>query len=204
MPQAKLWFTSYLHLNHRGVLADGWGRRPYSTVEAHDMGVTLAINSCVAEKDTLVILGDNAFGKCAIDQAVIMRGFIRNLRCKKLIFIRGNHDDVNALKCLGRETHDYLMINWNKTQYFCCHYPLLTWPESHYGSVCVYGHTHATFEAEFDRLIPQRRALDAGWDNAFRVLGEYRPFEASEILDLLKDRAGSFPITERTVNERAG
>ena len=68
----------------------------------------------------------------------------------------------------------------------------------------MYGHTHATFEAEFDRLIPQRRALDAGWDNAIRVLKEYRPFESSEILELLKDRVGSFPITERTVNERAG
>jgi calcineurin-like phosphoesterase family protein len=202
MPAAKLWFTSDLHLNCTGVLSDGWGRRPHTDVAAHDAWVALTINKHVSQRDRLVILGDNAFARNAVEQAGILRKFFKAVECKNLTFIRGNHDYPGALACLGRECCDYATVPWNGVKFFCCHYPLLTWPDSHHGSICCYGHTHAAFEAEFDSLMPQRRSLDVGLDNAVRVLGEYRPFEAGEIVELLKDRKGSFPVTARTVGER--
>lgn len=202
MPQSKLWFTSDLHLNCLGVLRDGWGGRPHVSVPEHDAWVVDCVNRHVSQRDRLVVLGDNAFARNAVEQAGILREFLKNVTCKNVTFIRGNHDFPEALRCLGKEPYDYLEIAWLGTKFFCCHYPMLTWPNSHYGSVHLYGHTHAAFETAFDGIMPKRRSLDVGLDNAVRVLGEYRPFEASEILDLLKDRKGSFPVTVKTVGER--
>ena len=202
MPQSKLWFTADLHLNCLGILRGGWGGRPFDLLAEHDAWVALTLNTFVSQRDRLIVLGDNAFARNAVEQASILRSFLKCVDCKNVTFIRGNHDFPEALRCLGKEPHDYMEIAWLGTKFFCCHYPALTWPDSHYGSVHCYGHTHAAFESEFDRLMPQRRSLDVGLDNAIRVLGEYRPFEASEILELLKGRTGSFPVTAKTVSGR--
>lgn len=202
MPQSKLFFTSDLHLNCLGVLRDGWGGRPHVSIPEHDAWVVDILNASVSKRDRLIVLGDNAFARNAVEQAGILREFLKKVACKNVTFVRGNHDFPEAIRCLGKEPYDYLEIAWLGTKFFCCHYPMMTWPNSHYGSVHCYGHTHAAFETAFDGIMPQRRSLDVGLDNAVRVLGEYRPFEASEILDLLKERPGSFPVTVKTVGER--
>jgi calcineurin-like phosphoesterase family protein len=197
MPPPKLFFTADLHIGCHGVLADRWGGRPYSRQEVHDAAIPTIINAHVGEKDKLAILGDTIWGRDPLEVAAGLRNLIRNLKCRNLSFILGNHDSANAFRALGLEAPAYAMIPHEGHKFFCCHYPMLTWPESHYGSTLCYGHTHAAFEDEFTRLLPQRRSIDVGWDNAIKVLGEYRPFEAGEVLELLKDRAGSFIPADR-------
>ena len=202
MPQSNLYFTADLHLNCLGALQGGWGRRPCTSLPEHDAWVADLINGHVGQRDRLIVIGDNAFSRNAVEQAALLRDLLKKLVCKNITFVLGNHDFPEALRCIGKEPHGYLELGWLAAKFFCCHYPMLTWPSSHHGSVHCYGHTHAAFESEFDRLMPQRRSLDVGLDNSIRVLGEYRPFEAAEILHLLKDRTGSFPVTVKTVGER--
>lgn len=199
MPAARLFFTGDLHLGCRGALSTGWGKRPFSTLADHDAAVPQWINGSVCTNDQLCILGDNAFSRNVIEQATMVRDLLNALTCKHVTFILGNHDNVNALRCLGIEPLLYETRNWLGHKFFSCHYPMLMWPDSHYGSINCYGHTHAAHEEEFDSLMPMRRQLDVGLDNAYRLLGEYRPFEAGEIIDLLKNRTGSFPAGARTI-----
>lgn len=202
MAQAKLWITADLHLNCRGVLAGGWGDRPSTSVEEHDAWVRDLLNGTASAKDTLVLLGDHAFARNAVEQAGILREFLKSLVCKNVIFINGNHDFPEAIQCLGRVSYDYKMLAWHGMKLFCCHYPMMTWPDSHHGSICCYGHTHAVFEDRFDELMPERRSLDVGLDNARWELGEYRPFEADEIVELLRKRRGAFlPAPRKTKKE---
>jgi len=48
-------------------------------------------------------------------------------------------------------------------------------------------------EAHLDAVIPNRRSLDVGVDNAYRLLGEWRPFAIDEIITLLK---ADEPVTD--------
>lgn len=201
MPSPNTHFTADLHLDTVGVLRGGWGHRPYDSCSEHNQGITDNINDCVMPRDRLVILGDHAYAKNALDQARVIQTFMRGLKCKNLVFVNGNHDYVEAMAGLGIKSYDYVMINWEKYQYFCCHYPMLTWPASHKGSIHCYGHTHAAYEADFDRIMPERRSLDTGLENAYRLLGKHRPFAWFEIVDLLKQRKGSFAVTAKNVSE---
>jgi calcineurin-like phosphoesterase family protein len=64
------------------------------------------------------------------------------------------------------------------------------WDGSHRGNVQLYGHSHANAEAKLDQMMPDRRSMDVGVDNAFRLLGEYRPFSLEEISQIMDDRNG--------------
>jgi calcineurin-like phosphoesterase family protein len=167
------------------------------SVPEHNAWVTDSINSCAGPRDKIYFLGDNAFARNAVEQAGVLKKFLATLKCKNWVFVLGNHDYEGSTLCLGYESHKYLEINWNGIKFFLHHYPCLTWPSSHYGSIHCYGHTHAEFEKTFDALMPQRRSLDCGLENAYRLFGKYRPFEAGEIVEYLKDRKGSFLPSEQ-------
>jgi hypothetical protein len=49
-------------------------------------------------------------------------------------------------------------------------------------------------EDYLDSMWPERRSMDVGVDNAFRIFGEYRPFSEYDILNLLSTRKGHHRI----------
>ena len=65
-----------------------------------------------------------------------------------------------------------------------------TWDGSHQGVWHLYGHSHAAAEPWADAHMAGRRSLDVGIDNAYRLLGEYRPWSFEEIRELLGPRPG--------------
>jgi hypothetical protein len=54
----------------------------------------------------------------------------------------------------------------------------------------LYGHAHGSAEEWMDFYMPGRLSMDVGVDNAYRVLGEYRPFSFPEISSIMKSRRG--------------
>lgn len=66
------------------------------------------------------------------------------------------------------------------------HYAGYVWFQSHRGSIQLYGHSHGTSEKALNELFPGRRALDVGVDNAYKVLGQYRPFSLDEVLQVIE------------------
>jgi calcineurin-like phosphoesterase family protein len=64
------------------------------------------------------------------------------------------------------------------------------WDQSHRKSWNLYGHSHSGAENKLDQLFPDRKSMDIGVDNAFKILGEYRPFAFSEIQNLMNKKKG--------------
>jgi len=60
------------------------------------------------------------------------------------------------------------------------HFPYATWNRSHYGSLHFHGHSHGN-------LPHIKNRLDVGVDNAYKLLGEYRPFTLNEAVKFAMD-----------------
>jgi calcineurin-like phosphoesterase family protein len=73
-----------------------------------------------------------------------------------------------------------------------CHYSMAAWDQSHRGSIQLYGHSHSTDEDRLDIIMPGRRSMDVGVDNAFKRVGEFRPFcIETEIIPWMLARPGT-------------
>lgn len=76
---------------------------------------------------------------------------------------------------------DYAKIKIQNQKVILCHYAFRTWDCTHHGSYNLYGHSHGN-------LPPIGKQLDVGIDNAIKVLGEYRLFEWSDIVEFMKNQ----------------
>lgn len=145
--------------------------------------------------DTLYFLGDltMSYGqtKEILDQ---LSNFV-----KEIVFVFGNHDwesrdiisrhkgvkwcgDLKHMKLNVTEPHATRFFGERRVEELPCvlfHYPMRTWNGSTEGSRHLYGHSHA-------KARKWRNALDVGIDNAYKVLGAYRPFTADEVMDQIR------------------
>lgn len=176
-----IYLTADTHFNHKHSCTLP-SRSVYATPDEHDAVLLENINSLVGRGDELVIIGDFAFSK-----AQRFRTLIRARRCW---FIRGNHDRYeDSIKAFGEAPWRRVMRILG-TNVVLDHFPQAYWHNCHRGFYHAYGHTHARKEPILDAMIPERRSMDVGVDNAYRLLGEHRPFSAEEFFYLLKDRKG--------------
>lgn len=132
----KTFFTSDNHFGHKNILK--FENRPFSTVEEMDEYMIKQWNNKVSNNDIVYILGDFSFyNKIKTNEILEM------LNGKKIL-ITGNHDK-SALECKYR--FEYISplheIKINKINVVLCHYPMLKWNKSHYGSIQLHGHTHS-------------------------------------------------------------
>jgi calcineurin-like phosphoesterase family protein len=148
------------------------------------------INSMVMANDILYHLGDFAmpgkhsyFSRC--------REYRSRIKCNNVILIWGNHDEP-SLQDLFSATYDLKKISVDHLAYkiIACHYAMATWDGSHRRNVHLYGHSHSEAEAWLNRIMPGRRSMDVGVDNAFKLLGKFRPFSLDEIVEIFSTRAG--------------
>jgi len=146
------------------------------------------INKVVGENDTLWHLGDWAFAPkqeyyrtCKLIRDRIL--------CKNVYLIWGNHDRIE-INNIFSGTFGLHQINVNKQKIVLCHYAMAVWDGSHRGTICLYGHSHANAEEWLNKTMPGRRSLDVGVDNAYKLLGDYRPFSFEEIANIMAKRKG--------------
>lgn len=165
------------------------------------------INKTVPSDAKLIHVGDFMLGPKKDAGSVSMANYrykvttYRNkINCKWVGMLWGNHDHPESLKGLfewsglmGRIELPKHSAELGLDKPICivlAHYAQLVWDESHRGAINLYGHTHSEIEKYADALMPERRAMDIGVDNAKKVLNEYRPFSLREILDIMKYRGG--------------
>lgn len=158
------------------------------SLRRHDDYVLKQINAVVEPGDTLYHIGDYCFGP---------RGRVRQhaswlrdqINCKTIYLIWGNHDRYEISSVFTKTYTEYTgRIQGQKV--YLHHAAKAVWYGSHDGGWNLYGHSHGTAEDYLDKILPNRRSIDVGIDNAFRVLGEYRPFSFNELLDILNSRSG--------------
>jgi calcineurin-like phosphoesterase family protein len=122
-----------------------------------------------------------------------LRHMLSRLHGKKHI-VWGNHDRGVQQTILSAGFHDLGLLyelnvppesnNGERQKIILCHYSMRVWNESHYGSLQFYGHSHGSMKVSCNQL-------DVGVDNAFKLLGEFRPFSLDEAVTF----ARSYPVT---------
>lgn len=177
------WFTADWHLHHEAVLE--MCNRDFPTIHLHDVHIQAMVNRCVRPADTIYVLGDVGWHDPGAT--------LRNLACKNVHLIWGNHDRANYGKYF-KSAQDTHIAKSGEHKIFLSHYAHAFWPGSHRGWFHLYGHNHSQREEYLDKLWPERRSMDCGVDNAKRLLGEYRPFSEDEVLSILGKRAGHDPV----------
>ncbi len=179
-----IWFTSDHHFGHKNIIE--FCNRPYRTIEEMDEQLISNWNERAKKNDTVYYLGDFTLGKVALKYIVQLNGIIK--------FIPGGHD-TTWLRKLGNslaEKHELLpALTSIKVPglLVLCHYPLLTWEQSHYGSIHLHGHSHNTLgtitNSGDERIHPEEggkhgKRMDVGVDAQ-----NYFPISLDEVIERL-------------------
>lgn len=206
-----IWFTSDTHLSHIRILVycnrtkflnkqelnllydgaplkrrnhDGWLPSKKSLDYMDDYLID-KINEYVKKTDILWHLGDFCFPS----SLHVAEKFRKRINCRTVNLIYGNHDSKSIKNSFNRS---YVRYNLkHQGQYIVLdHYCLAIWQGSHKGAWMLYGHSHGTAEDKLDELRPNRKSIDVGVDNAYKVLGDYRPFSFDEIKNIMDKKVG--------------
>ncbi len=186
------YFMADPHFGHAGIIQMMARVAPdgelFSSVEEHDGFLLEEINRTVSRGDELIILGDFAWDKPG--------KYRQQICCKNIKLILGNHDKTGKCqKVFGQVYQQYVtkvcLKNENAhLKVWCSHYPTTFWEGSHKGWGHLYGHTHGQREDFLELMFPERRALDVGVDNIYRLHGFWRPLSEHEIYDYMARRTG--------------
>ena len=182
----NIFFTSDLHIGHRNILE--YSKRPFETIEEHDEALVQNWNSIVRPGDLVYVLGD--FALCDAERAT---RFAKRLMGQRYL-VYGNHD-----KRLRKDrdftnqwlwTRDLTQIDVNGQKIVLCHFPMLTWNQSHRGSWNLHGHCHGSLPDD-----PGARRIDVGVD----CFG-YTPVEFEAVKKLM-DKKKFVPIDHHNRGE---
>lgn len=205
--EQKIWFTSDTHYWHKNITlgVSVWkdketNCRDFETTEEMSSHIVDQINKYVGQDDILFHLGDWSFG--GINN---IWNFRNRIICKNIHLILGNHDHHIANRkllpnCYSSEYYytmddlrieerlyadeifmsvqQYLEIDIDGILTVLMHYPIQEWNDRFKRSYHLFGHVHG-------RIPHGNGRIDVGMDNAFKVLGEYRPFAWADIKRIL-------------------
>lgn len=108
MINMKLWFTADTHFGHANIIK--YTKRPFSSVEEMNEVLINNWNSCVAQKDSVIFLGDFCLGD-PIPYLSELNG--------NVTFVQGNHDNIKSLET----PIIYLVVQHNNKEIYCIHRP---------------------------------------------------------------------------------
>lgn len=166
---ANYFFTADLHLGHGAIIEHSY--RPFTTADYMDDKLIANWNNTVAPQDVVVHLGD-----FTLSPKVIAREYISRLH-GNIIWVKGNHDHW-ITKEKRYEYHKKVGVN----HVYGTHFPLRTWPRSFANGVNLHGHCHSNLTPTW------YNQLDCGVDNAFKLVGEYRPLSYGEVMEIIDEQ----------------
>lgn len=178
MSNRRYFFTGDTHFSHKNVIK--YCNRPFESAAEMNETIIENWNKVVTKSDIVYHLGDVAFEKDVEKRDKLLS----RLNGEKHL-IWGNHD--KGLRS-GWQKHFHsaadlrsITVPFQKDERLIyqhivmCHYAMRVWDRAHYGTLQFFGHSHGT-------LTPSKNQLDIGVDNAFTLLGEYRPFSLEEAM----------------------
>ena len=168
-----VYFTSDMHFGHSGIIQ--MQNRPFESVEEMDRTLLMNYNAVVRKDDTVYILGDI----CHHMQVEKANELIARMNGKKYL-LTGNHDKQYD-PALFADIRDYMTISLNGTYFALMHYPMLSWPKSHHGSIQLHGHIHARQEYNERNRSEGIRRFDVGVD-----ANQYYPVSVKQIIEFFR------------------
>ena len=170
-------FTSDQHYGHAMILE--YCNRPFADVQTMNETLVDNHNAVVGKKDTVYHLGDFAFRGCGKDYLKRLTG--------RHILILGNHDKPNQQAGMGwQEVVPVKQVKIEGQLIWLSHYAHLVWPQNHYGTWHLFGHSHGS-------VVGVGRSLDVGVDG-----NDFRPWSFEDIKSVLEQQ----PVVTRA--ERGG
>lgn len=174
------------------------------SVELTNTALINNINAIVKPEDTLIHAGDFACWNEKNEHYANQCREIRNrINCKNIMITWGNHDNQRLISHLFQESGSEFLVRIQGKTIHVCHCAHTVWYDSHRGALHCYGHSHATVEEALEKLMPERRCLDVGVDNAARLQKTHRPFLFDEINRLIGFRSG-FVLNPHTPTDYQG
>lgn len=187
----KVWITSDPHYNHKNICrgVTNWrtqdgdipldSTRDFQSVDQMNNTLVDNINSKVGQDDTLIMLGDIAFGGFeSIDK------FLDRLICKNIHLVLGNHDHHirnNRENIQDRfiSVSDYLQVRIYDQDFVLSHYPFASWNGLNKGVIHLHGHVHLSAKDKWGK----GKRLDVGVDG-----NGLFPYSVSEIVHMMDRR----------------
>jgi calcineurin-like phosphoesterase family protein len=173
-----IYFTSDTHYSHSNIIK--FCNRPFKDVIEMNQCLVDNWNSVVTPKDIVYHLGDFSFGDSKTTDHIIksLKGHIT--------LILGNHDYKRVkgyTASLFDEVCHLKQIKVDSETIVMCHYPMLVWNKSHYGSIMLHGHQHGS-----GRYIPGIKRLDVGVD-----VHNFSPISIERVLEIFNDGNYEYP-----------
>ncbi len=204
----NIWFTSdthYYHKNIAGPKVSIWktGYRDFEDEKEMSSQIVKTFNKYVKSDDIVYHLGDWSFG--GVES---IWNFRKQLECKNIHLITGNHDEhiiknklllnsfnaydecpYKAKELFSSVQPDLILadITEDKVHTFHLnHYAKRVWYNSNKGGIHLFGHSHGS-------MPMYGKSMDVGIDVSYKMFGEYRPFHIEEIITIMKDREIEYP-----------
>ena len=191
LTSGNVFITSDCHFSHKNLCrgVTGWrttdgkipisSTRDFPTLDLMNDTIVNNINSKVGQDDTLIMLGDIAFG--GFENITI---FLDRLICKNIHLVLGNHD--HHIKNNRENIHDrflsvqnYLEANINGENFVMTHYPFESWNGLNKGVIHLHGHVHLPASRKWGN----GKRLDVGVDG-----NGYFPYKITEIVHMMDRR----------------
>ena len=167
-------FTSDTHFGHKNIirLCD----RPFQGIHEMDEELIARWNETVKEHDEVYHLGDFGY-KCSVSH---LKRIMERLN-GRIHLIVGNHDryTLRANEELDRFTSVFHMLKlWGilDQPITLCHWPMLSWDQSHRGAIQLFGHHHGN---KLDK-IKKGFQMDVGVDP-----NNFRPISLDQVIEKL-------------------
>lgn len=147
----KIWFTADLHLGHFNILK--YTGRPFASLEEMNTVLIAKWNARVLPEDTVFFLGDFCF-KTKIGS--MPSDYYENLLNGKIIFLKGNHDNINSKDTLIER----IIINYEGKRILLIHNPAdITSDDKFDFTFC--GHVHQNWA---EKKVNNTRVINVGVD----------------------------------------
>ena len=169
-------FTSDEHYSHSRIIK--YCNRPFQSSEEMDEEIISRHNEVVRKNDIVIHSGDFAW-------------FTSYPPCSKIIdrltgnhiFLKGSHDkwlrNTKVHEIWEKRIDDQVVV--------VCHYAMLVWPRSHYGSWQLYGHSHGNLSHPL-----MGKQYDIGVDN-----NNFYPVSFDQIKEIMKDKPDNFNLLKK-------
>jgi calcineurin-like phosphoesterase family protein len=162
------YFTADEHYGHKNIIK--YCNRPFSSVEEMDEVMIQNNNKLITSHDTVVHIGD--FSLASRHYNDVLSKYIKKLSGNH-IFIPGSHD--YWMKGGPKRSHIW-QRSINKQQLICCHYAMMIWPASHWGSWHLFGHCHG-------RTKGVGKSFDVGVD-----VHNFTPVSFDEVEEIMRNK----------------
>jgi calcineurin-like phosphoesterase family protein len=191
LTSGTVWITSDTHYHHKNICrgVTNWrtqdnkipvnSTRDFQTLDEMGDAIVNNINSKVGQDDTLIHLGDVAFG--GFDR---LEQFLDRLICKNIYLVLGNHDhhiknNRSFIKDRFMSVQNYMEVNIEDENFVLCHYPLQSWHGLNKGVIHLHGHVHLSAQNKWGN----GKRLDVGMDG-----NNMNPYKITEIVHMMDRR----------------